>query len=439
MKMLSARKLQYLEGRTCFVCLGLLLWFSLDISYRIFVTPLYSYSGFGFDINVLKYLEGLSLYTIFLFFSPRVLSKPSDYFMCFLLFGLLAPLLLLYGLDDRPRSHLYIVLLGYFLIEIFRRGRRVKIPFLKNGAFIAKLALLASVLGVTGWMFFSGGYRYFNLDLSKVYEFRRDAGAVINAGIMSYINVWATKVFGPALIAVALWRRWWHIVVLTVVCQIIWFGISNHKAVLFYPLLIFFLWFWFRRTRALSLLALGMSGVVFLSLLLYLAVGEKFIASLFVRRVFFVIANNTFDYYEFFSNNPFVYWSNSITSSWISYPYDIGYAKLIGEWRGTEAHVNNNFLSTGYMHAGIAGIVFYGIIAGLLFRLIDSVSSKGIPLWVAVSVLIVPSRSLLLSADLPTALLTHGIAVGTIVLFLLRSKAHLNNENSSPNLSSPAH
>ena len=174
-----------------------------------------------------------------------------------------------------------------------------------------------------------------------------------------------------------------------------------------------------------------MSGLVFSVLLTYIWFDSVLPASLFIRRVFFVVANNTFYYYEFFSSNAFVYWSNSITSSLIEYPYHIGPAKLIGQSRGTDAHVNNTFLSTGFMHAGLLGVVFYAVLVGLLFKLIDSISAQGIPVWVAIAVLIVPSRSLLLSADLPTALLTHGVAVGVLILFLLRKKKTASSQAST--------
>ena len=118
-----------------------------------------------------------------------------------------------------------------------------------------------------------------------------------------------------------------------------------------------------------------------------------------------------------------MYWSNSITAAFVDYPYDLNPAELIGRYMGTDSHANNSFLATGYMHAGIAGIVIYGIVVGLLFRIIDSLAYKGVPAWVAVASIIVPSQSLLVGADLPTAVLTHGIGMSLVILFLLRSTA----------------
>lgn len=345
-----------LTNRFFFVFSGLLFWFLLDIGYRLYVAQYFEYAGFPLEQNFIKYLEGLIIYVILLFRAPRLLTRPSDYFINFLLFGLMTPLFVFYALADEARSYLYIVLLGYLIIDVIRKGRPIKFPLVRHGISFALVLLILGALGVTGWMFLSGGIINFNLDLTRVYEFRRETGEMINAGLMGYVNVWVYKVFGPALLAIALWKKRYFWVMVVLLLHVFWFGVSAHKSVLFFPLLIIFLWVWFTKTKALSLVPIAFSGVVFVSLFILFVFDYQFIASLFIRRVFFVIAGNTFDYYHFFDNNQFVYWSNSITSSFISYPYHVGYAELIGQSRGVDSHVNNTFLSTGFMHAGVLGI-----------------------------------------------------------------------------------
>jgi len=83
--------------------------------------------------------------------------------------------------------------------------------------------------------------------------------------------------------------------------------------------------------------------------------------------------------------------------------------------------VNNSFLSTGYMHAGLLGVVIYGVLVGLLFRVVDSLSHHGPPTWMCIAAVIVPMHSLLTSADFFTAMLTHGVGASLLLLFLARS------------------
>ena len=144
-------------------------------------------------------------------------------------------------------------------------------------------------------------------------------------------------------------------------------------------------------------------------------------SSLFLRRVFFVVSNNTFDYFIYFSDNPKVYWSNSfITFGLLDYPYTSSPADMIGELRGSDSHVNNGFFSTGYMHAGILGLFVYSVIVGFIFNIIDGISKNGVPFWFTICLTIVSIRALILSSDLLTALVTHGIIISIIVLFLFK-------------------
>jgi hypothetical protein len=393
----------------------------LEGGYRAFVHPVFEYAGFGLDVDWTKYLESWAIFTILLLVFPKRLRRASDFLMAYLLFSFLTPLLIFFAFNDSPREHLYVVLLGVILVAIFRVGEPFHLPLLKGGRIAAYLLLILGAGFVTFWMFYSGGLSYFNLDFSRVYEFRRDVGSVIDRGVMAYFNTWSTKVFGPVLLSLALWKKKYIAAALVLGLHLIWFGVSSHKAVAFYPFLVIFLWMWFRNSRALAILPVGMSLVVVAAYVFFTVFSEIFVGSLLVRRVFFVPSSLTFAYYDFFSVNQFVYWSNSMTSFFIDYPYDLSPSELIGRYRGTGSGANNSFLATGYMHAGIAGIVIYGILVGLLFRFIDSLAHNGVPAWVAVASIIVPSQSLLASADLPTAILTHGIGMAVVILFLLRS------------------
>jgi len=417
----AAKFVRQLEKSHWFVLSAIVFRLLLELAYSDFVSPYFGYLGLVLDIDVLKYAESWAIYLIFLLVYPKRLNKVSDFLLVYLLFAFLAPLLVFYGMANASREHLYIVLLGAMLILAFRGGKPLRIPILRGGSSMAYLLVIIGIAVVTLWMVYSGGLRFFNLDFSKVYEFRSEAGDVIEVGPMAYLITWATKVFGPVLLAMSLWKRKYSLAIGIFGLHVLWFGISSHKAVVFYPFLVAFLWVWFRNTRALALLPLGLSLIVLSAYLIFVVFSEIFVGSLLIRRVFFTPAILTFGYYEFFSQNPFVHWSNSVTSAFISYPYDVEPAKLIGRFMGTDSHANNSFLSTGYMHAGILGIVAYGIFVGLLFRVVDSLAYRGLPPWVAVASIIIPSQSLLVGADLPTAILTHGIGISVVILFLLRS------------------
>ena len=418
----------------CMLIFALFFRLLLDFSYGYFVFPLYEYTGFTFSFSLTRIIESWVVFIFLLLLLPSKFKKPSDFFMVMFFFGLIAPLSSLYGLTESQPSHFYAILLGYILVLVFRNGKRFCFPLFSEGQKIALLTLVLLLTIVTGWLVVSGATNFFNLSLTKVYEYRELSGNAINLGGMAYLNTMAFKLGGPCLLAIALYRKWYVLAVLVCLLQVFWFGASSHKAVLFYPTLVIFIWYFFERNNNLYIIPSALFLVVFCSLLAYIYFDHKLAASLFIRRTFFVICQNMFDYFIYFQNEPMLLWSNSITSKYIEYPYDLTPPVLIGQWRGTGANVNNSFISMGFMHAGVAGIVLYGVLVGFIFRIIDSLRGASLPNWLIVAALVAPVRAMLFSTDLPTALLTHGLAFGCLLLIIARaggSRASLTSETDN--------
>lgn len=408
-----------------FIIYSIIFKIILEFSYAEFIVRVFEYEGYKLNYNLIKHLESWIIYIALIIGAPKLLIKPSDFLLAFLIFAFLTPLIVFYGMSDADRFTLYTVLMSVCLIYIFRLGPVIKLKNLKNGVAFAYVLIFIGIFAVTVWMILSGGLNSFNLDLTLVYEFRDAAGESIDKGVMSYLNVWASKVFGPALLALALWKKKYFLASVVIGLHIFWFGISSHKSIIIYPLLIIFIWFWFANAKALSLIPFSLFFLVASLLIYYYITNEIFIGSMFIRRAFFVPAKLTFDYYEFFSENPFVYWSNSFASPFVDYPYTTNTALLIGGYLGNDTTAaNNSFLSTGYMHAGIFGMIIYGVLVGLLFKIIDDLSKDRIPVWIALSLIIMPSFALLTSADLPTSLLTHGFGMSIVLIFMLGSPSY---------------
>ena len=254
--------LKLLEKKYIFIFSSILFKIILEYTYINFVNPIYAYSGFVLDISFIKYFEGWLIYLLFLSFTPHILEKTSDFIINNLLFSFLTPLLVFYSLSNAVREHLYIVLGGILIIYLFRIGKKIKLPYIKHGHTYAYLLCFLSVVSTSLWLVFSGGLNFFNLDFSRVYEFRRDVGEVINIGLMGYLNTWAFKVFGPFLLIVFLSSRMYFFASLVFLLHLFWFGVSSHKAVLFVPFVIIFIYMWFRNNKGLSIIPISLTLVI---------------------------------------------------------------------------------------------------------------------------------------------------------------------------------
>lgn len=420
--------ISFIESRVLFLVLCLLFRGMLDISYILFVNPNYAYLGFVSDFLIFSYLFSWLIYIFCLTMTPHLLNRVSDYFVASFLLTIVGPLSSLVGLTNSGFYPLVVTATSLLFFSIFQYGGFFskfmplpRIVSLKEGRTISIFISSTAVFFLVFWYFYSGAFRYFNLNILKVYDFRDASAELASVGLFAYFNNWVFGVFSIFLISYSLFKRRYLIFIFLFFVQVFFFGVSNHKSVLFYPIMIFSLWFYFTRTRAISVMPLGFIFILFSCLLFYFAFDHVIAGSLFIRRVFFVPAKLTLDYFAFFSINESVLWSNSILSKFIEYPYELSVSKLIGEYNGTNSAANNGFISSGYAHAQLLGVVAYSFIFAYFLKLLDAVVIKSdVPIWLALCMTIVPLRAALISSDLFTTMLTHGLALSLFLVFLFR-------------------
>lgn len=403
---------------------------ALDLAYVYVISPVYAYSGFTIAIDFLALIESYILTLIIGFMVPSNIGRPSHFFIWMLAVGALIPSLTYYAIHSGSRMFMYMLVLSFICVVVMSKIALVKIGTLKEGRVIGIGLLIATVIIVAVSMIVKGGLSHFNLNISKVYEHRRDVGALIGTGLWGYINTWAFKVINPALIGWAFWQNRTKLVLAFSVLQILFFGISSHKSVLFYPALILVLYLFAEKRKALNLMTWGLIVVIIVSSAVSILIDYHWLSSLFIRRVFLVPASLNFVYYELFSRIGHVFMSNSVLSWLFEYPFHVNPVLLVSEYLYGHQNTwaNNGFLATGYMHFGFLGMIIFSLIVGVLLWLLDILVYRRLPLWLGISIVTMPIFSLFTSADLTTALLTHGILVGMLVLLVLGNKQNVTEK-----------
>lgn len=412
--------------------LGNHLWFviafclfrvSLDYSYVVFVHPFFEYGGFNLEVVVFNYLMSW-VFTFFLIFMCKPnLKNVSDFIVLIWSVTILLPLLSYYGLAAKEIYPVFVSLLSFtifWLIVNFKGRHQVRVPRVKSGITIAYNMSLVFIMILIAWFFVSGAVRYFNLDLTKVYDYRELSFEATSKGIMAYVNGWVYNIFSVFAMTFALYKRNYLVLVLLVAVQVFFFGVSAHKSVLFLPLMILVIWRYFSSSNKLAIVPLGLTLLVIFCLGVWFWFDDPLVPSMFVRRVFFTPATLTYSYFEFFQMYPHVYWGNSVLSFLVDYQYNAGVSELIGIHRGTYSNANNGLVASGYAHAGLFGVILYSVILGAVVKLIES-QSRHLPTWFSLCVTIVPIRNALSSSDLFTVLLTHGLILAIFLLYLSRS------------------
>ena len=418
-----------LELRFVFLSACVLFRIALDLCYVIFINPVFSYLGFSYNLSVDSYFFSWLIYIFCLSVTPHLLNKVSDYFLALFFLAIIAPLSSITSLASAEVFPLLVTVSVFLFFRAFQYGsifsRLMPVPRVKNisdGRIISLTLSFTSVFVLVSWYFYSGAFRYFNLNLLKVYDFRDASSELARVGFFNYFNGWVYNIFSIFLMSYCLWKKKFFFFFLLFGVQIFFYGVSNHKGVLFYPIMILGIWFYSRRSRALSVIPLSFLFIVAFCLWLYISFDHIIAGSFFIRRVFFIPAKLTLDYFSFFSLNDFIWWSNSVLSGFIEYPYNLSLGQVIGEYVGSSgSSANNGFIASGYAHAGLFGVTIYAFIFTYFLKFLDHVVIKSdIPVWLALCITIVPFRAALISSDLFTTMLTHGLALSLLMLILFR-------------------
>ncbi|PWG02102.1 hypothetical protein [Sphingosinicella humi] len=374
-----------------------------------------------------RYLMSYVIAIIPSLFVPYDKRDFSGMFFLIVLLFLYIPMTCMFGLDVQ-KSYTAIIMCLIAIATCFVISKveltNARLPIFANGE---KYAIFISYIFVAYfvlYVFYSGALSNVNFDLEKMYDYRELSTEILDTGIFAYLNLWTQKIFNPFILAIGIYRRNRLMVITAILAQIFFFAVTQHRSHLFLPILVYLASQLYVRRVSISGLIAG-SGILIGTLLSVTVVMElETIPSLVIRRAFFVPASITFDWIEFFSDLPKIYWSDGILSFFIdtryngqSIPWYIGYYVS----NGMEVAFNVGLIGSGYAQAGYFGVILYAVILGLMVKMVNTMIHSGLPAFLPAALLFSPVRVAWADADVLTALLSHGIFVGIVVMWLYGS------------------
>ena len=392
----------------------------LDLSYYFVISNIWRYDKFELHINNLKLIESYSLLIIVFAMMPKSSKKLSDVVIWLLILLSYIPMLTLFAFKDESRIYMYAVTGFWVLIFLLLHMPRISISSLKKTqskiiSYVIFFALAIIVIILI--------YKYcgisINFNLLKVYDIRSRYVA-LKIPFAGYVFTWVAYILNPMLFIIFLIRRKWISLTLIIFLQILLFSVIGMKAFLFaIPFVLFLAWI-ANRGNPLFLMASGFSGIVSLGMISYWLIDDMWISSLFTRRTLLVPAQLSFFYYDFFSKNVHTFLSHhQIFRVFLNYPYHLSPPHLIADvyFNQPQMGANNGIYGDAYMNFGFIGLVLWAILLIIILKLIDSIT-KNKDIRITVSAIALPVISLTNSALL-TCLLTHGLLLSLILLYLL--------------------
>jgi hypothetical protein len=420
---------------------GLVLKILFEISYVYHIAPFWDYSGLVLSLNYQKLVESYVIVLLLLLLVSWCERAPSVIVLIVGLFNGIIPLASIYALQDRPVIFLLFTVLSYLLSLAMTTLPRVRLAYMGIAPENFLAICFVSLAAVIGLMISQRAYRHFTLDLYAVYDFRHELSELVFVGPFRYLADWAHSVFNIALLLWGLYYRKKLLVAAACALQLFMFGCILLKAILFNFPFVILTYFVLRRRANIVVLCWLMCAVVLLGMLEIWILDQDNLTVVVTRRVLAIPAYLAYEYYDLFNKIGHVYWTDGLLGSWASYPFADDPPRLVAQF-AFDAHntwANNGMYGTGFMQAGFAGMVLYGVVYGLWLYFIDCIAIGRVPVEIAVGMVIVPATLVMTDADLLTSFLTHGGIAATLMLWLWAGIMTEEARVRQQELSLPAH
>ncbi len=411
---------------------------ALIFIYTEVVSPNYSYWGFSNNSPPTIYLLLSCLVAIVpSIWMPVALQRPSQvvYWMLYVLVLVPASIVPIFSLQMEPGQvmMLELTLLAAFallgLIYLLPTFRLPSIHLIYSRRYpqwlfwvivaASGLLLYADVLSVYG----------FNLNLvslSDVYDVRADYRASLGgSAFTAYAVQWLGNVIFPLLIARGLLTRNRLLVPIGFLGQLTLYSITGFKSILFSSALLLIVLFCFRsRGRSFGPTVIwGSVALVIATTVVGALSGQLLITDLGVVRPILTPGLLTGFYFDFFSVNETVKLGHSIFSSFVTYPYNLTPQFLIGEvyFGSAQTAANANVWADAFANFSYIGVIAFTIVLGFVLWGFDMLAKdRDIRI---IAMLMGVAGFTLANAGVFTSLLTHGIGLMFILLYLLPNES----------------
>jgi oligosaccharide repeat unit polymerase len=276
--------------------------------------------------------------------------------------------------------------------------------------------------------------QYLNFDITEVYTYRLQLREA-EQGLLAYIIHSIFPVFLSFLFGYSLIYKKRVVIFIVVALFVLNFAFTSHKQYLFLPFFIFIIYLVLKNRFPIQKIILGFIFLIVFTLIIDYFWLEVWAKAIIIHRFLLLPAQLNFYYYDFFSQNPKIFWTDSkwlLIGKIFDYPYSLPLPMIIGDtyFNNPETSANTGWIGSGYAHAGFLGMMVYAIVIGLVFKYLDF-KAKTLDknfIIISFSPFII---SLFFSADLKTVFISHGLILYLLLLSSFKSnKGAVKNENN---------
>lgn len=403
--------------------------FAMLLVYTYATFSAVSFAYYGYDWNPLWPTLGTGLVCVIILalLLPTSLDRPGDMAIYLLFIIVVVPAMVIpSGNHLVPGDHMIVfqILLSLCMLALILVNRAPRFPleahvFSKRGYELFLIALfLILLLPVIAYIGVPTSVPSFG-DVYAARTSNREARG--NApGFVAYCTSWLTKVVVPYMIAYGILNRKKFLIVTGLFGTLYLYALAGHKSLVFSILLIITIMLGIRLVGRYLLLVLipGLTLMIVVTRTLDLFIEVPWFTSLLVNRVLIVPGILTGYYLDFFSSHESAKWAYSFLGRFYDVNYELSPAFLIGAeyFDRPTMQANAHVWADGFANFGYVGMLAVTVILSIIIWIFNCVAiGRNAILVLALTAATTYS---LTSTSVFTALVTHGVALMIIVLWL---------------------
>lgn len=394
------------------------------------IAPLFGYLGFRYrSPHEGAYAASIACVVFLAILLPRRLTRPSHLILWVLFVAAAGPSILIPQYADvltvGEAFRLALAVTGCFLVVIFgarfkpvKIHRTIRLPpgMFWTGIIVMTILVYAYMLYTTGLSF-----RFVSLDAVRDirFEFRDQIEQTGRA--LAYLVRLQGNIINPIIMVRGIYTRRWALIGAGLAGQLLIFSVTGFKTILLSTPAILAVAFLFRRRLrpAGGSILWGTFVACLLALALDRFLGTITYVSVFVRRFLVAPGLLTAAYVLVFTKLPKVHLGHSFLKGFVTYPYAVSPAFLVGNLflHKPQTAANANFFADGFMNFGFAGMLVESVVLVVVLWLVDGVS-QGMPTGVTALIFLLPTIALA-NSSVFTSIISHGFLAGILLVAVM--------------------
>lgn len=394
---------------------------SYEIIYANVSSRIFSYSGLTWHPVVWKCVLSYVLFFC-LALLPERKETVTKYLLNIYFVFTIIPMLSLFWQSDRSVSYILMCTTCYLIMHMgcyFRnteKATRIVVGNFFEKVNISSMLIVVILILILMFSIRYGVADFRALNLENVYSVRDEREF---SGIWGYIINWMPYAIVPCIMCIGLYRKNNLQIIIAVIIQVYLFLFTGSKTTLFSIALILFSYYLAaNQKKFIKWWTIALSGLNIITTFIYLWIGELMPFAIFPIRLLTIPASISNNHYDFFCNNPKLYFAENIIGRLfgIESPYDTFSTYLVSTGSG---NANTGLLGDAYDNGGFLVMLLYAVIFVLIFRYIERIynlhqgDKRALPVFVGV---LTYSMIYLNDGSLTALLITGGLIINIFVL-----------------------